>query len=237
MIVCPIRLHFRTQSEYAQRHGKDAPEITFRQDKWPRCPPRRPERRTRRQRDCPTFPCRRIWNTRPVGENRAGRCPSSSLRQHATRLCQGLGTVRAVVPDARNRSFAAVVRVDQPLHRRSRRAAGQNPCPLGLVDRTPPVWPGLGLCTARSAARPRFGVEPGIALPVSVAEVMADKGPVWDRIVNKHSLIPRRYEDIVASWQLTDYVLCHGRTCPHHSLVSTIKARQHGCHHCVDTAR
>ena len=90
----------------------------------------------------------------------------------------------------------------------------------------PTLWPSFAA---------RFGVAPGIAHPFSLAEVMADKGPVWDRIVRKHSLIPHRYEDIVASWQFMDYLLRHGRTYSHHSLVSTIKARQHGFHHCVDT--
>lgn len=32
-----------------------------------------------------------------------------------------------------------------------------------------------------------------------------------------------------------DYLLRHGRTYPHHSVVSTIKARQHGFHDCMDT--
>ncbi|MBX9455409.1 MAG: SDR family oxidoreductase [Rhizobium sp.] len=90
----------------------------------------------------------------------------------------------------------------------------------------PNLWPGI--------AR-RFGVEPGIAHPFSLAEVMADKGPVWDRIVAKHGLVSHGYSEIVSSWQFMDYLLRHGRTYPHHSLVSTIKARQHGFHDCVDT--
>lgn len=90
----------------------------------------------------------------------------------------------------------------------------------------PTLWPGFAH---------RFGVEPGIAHPFSLAEVMADKGPVWDRIVEKHGLAPHAYERIVSSWQFMDYLLRHGRTYPHHSLVSTIKARQHGFHDCVDT--
>ncbi len=91
-------------------------------------------------------------------------------------------------------------------------------------------WPTLWPSFAR-----RFGVEPGINHPFSLAEVMADKGPIWDRIVLKHSLVPHRYEQIVSSWQFMDYLLRHGRTYPHHSIVSTIKARQHGFHDCMDT--
>jgi nucleoside-diphosphate-sugar epimerase len=90
----------------------------------------------------------------------------------------------------------------------------------------PTIWP--------SIAR-RFGVEPGVAHPFSLAEVMADKGPVWDRIVRKHGLRPYRYPEIVSSWQFMDYLLRHGKTYPHHSIVSTIKARQHGFHDCMDT--
>lgn len=32
-----------------------------------------------------------------------------------------------------------------------------------------------------------------------------------------------------------DYLLRYGRTYPHHSIVSTIKARRHGFHDCCDT--
>lgn len=90
----------------------------------------------------------------------------------------------------------------------------------------PNLWPGF--------AR-RFGVASGIAHPFSLAEVMRDKGPVWDRIVAKHSLVPNAFGDIVASWQFMDYLLRYGRTYPHHSLVSTIKARKHGFQECMDT--
>lgn len=90
----------------------------------------------------------------------------------------------------------------------------------------PTLWPGF--------AR-RFGVEPGVSHPFSLADVMADKGPVWDSIVEKHGLVKHDYNEIVSSWQFMDYLLRHGRTYPHHSLVSTIKARQHGFYDCVDT--
>ncbi len=91
-------------------------------------------------------------------------------------------------------------------------------------------WPNLWPSIAR-----RFGVEPGVAHPFSLAEVMADKGEVWDRVVNKHGLVPHGYSEIVASWQFMDYLLRHGRTYPHHSIVSTIKIRRHGFHDCMDT--
>jgi nucleoside-diphosphate-sugar epimerase len=81
----------------------------------------------------------------------------------------------------------------------------------------------------------RFGAEPGIDHTFSMARVMPDKGAVWDRIVERHGLRPIPYDEIVSSWQFLDYLLRYDRTYPHHSLVSTIKARQHGFHDCMDT--
>ncbi len=90
----------------------------------------------------------------------------------------------------------------------------------------PNLWPGF--------AR-RFGAEPGLAHPFSLAAVMQDKAPVWDRIVSRHDLKIHRFEEIVASWQFMDYLLRHDRPYPHHSLVSTIKIRKHGFHDCEDS--
>ena len=91
-------------------------------------------------------------------------------------------------------------------------------------------WPILWPAFAR-----QLGVETGIAHPFSLAEVMNDKQPVWDRIVRKHGLVVHAYTEIVSSWQFMDYVLRQGKTYPHHSIVSTIKARKHGFHDCEDT--
>jgi nucleoside-diphosphate-sugar epimerase len=88
------------------------------------------------------------------------------------------------------------------------------------------LWPGI--------AR-RFGAEPGIDHAFSMARIMPDKGAVWDRVVQKHGLRPIPYDEIVSSWQFLDYLLRYDRSYPHHSLVSTIKARQHGFHDCMDT--
>jgi nucleoside-diphosphate-sugar epimerase len=81
----------------------------------------------------------------------------------------------------------------------------------------------------------RFGLSVGHAHPFSMAAVMADKGPVWDRIVRKHDLQRLSYGEIVHSWNFLDYLLRQGSTVPRHSLVSTIKARKHGFHDCADT--
>lgn len=81
----------------------------------------------------------------------------------------------------------------------------------------------------------RFGLEPGVAHSFSLAQVMPDHAAVWDRLVARHGLRPYRYDEIVSSWQFLDYALRHGRTQPHHSIVSTVKARQHGFADCMDT--
>ncbi|HZP92775.1 MAG TPA: SDR family oxidoreductase [Burkholderiales bacterium] len=58
------------------------------------------------------------------------------------------------------------------------------------------VWPSI----ARS-----FGLDPGPQRHFSLAEFMADKAPVWDRIVAKHGLKPYRFEQI-AAWKFGDFV-------------------------------
>ncbi|WP_158801259.1 SDR family oxidoreductase [Acidisoma sp. L85] len=90
----------------------------------------------------------------------------------------------------------------------------------------PTIWPTLAA---------RFGLSVGHPHPFSLAAVMADKAPVWDRIVKKHALMPLAYGEIVHSWDFMDYLFRHGSSVPRHSLVSTIKARQHGFHDCADT--
>jgi hypothetical protein len=65
---------------------------------------------------------------------------------------------------------------------------------------------------------------------LSLARFMADKGPVWDRIVAKHGLVPHGYRDIV-SWPYGDFVFT-----PEYDVISsTTKARSHGFHEVVDT--
>ena len=59
---------------------------------------------------------------------------------------------------------------------------------------------------------------------------MADKGPLWNEMVQKHGLKPHRYEDIVA-WPFGDYVF----GCDWDVMTSTTKARRHGFHDVVDS--
>lgn len=50
-----------------------------------------------------------------------------------------------------------------------------------------------------------FGLAPAPPEPLSLKTWMADKGPVWDRIVAKHGLAPHRFEEI-AAWTYPDNV-------------------------------
>jgi len=75
-----------------------------------------------------------------------------------------------------------------------------------------------------------FEMETGPRRQKSLVKYMADKGPVWDRIVTKHGLRPYRYPEIVA-WPYGDFVFT-----PQYDIISdTGKARRFGFHECVDT--
>jgi nucleoside-diphosphate-sugar epimerase len=75
-----------------------------------------------------------------------------------------------------------------------------------------------------------FGMEMGPRRNISLVKFMADKGPVWDRIVARHGLRPFAYKDIV-SWAYGDFVFT-----PEYDVISsTSKARRYGFHECVDT--
>ncbi len=66
--------------------------------------------------------------------------------------------------------------------------------------------------------------------PMSLSEHMADKGAVWNGIVEKHGLREISYRDI-ASWPFAD-----GQFNTTYDLVqSTVKIRQAGFHDCVDS--
>jgi len=75
-----------------------------------------------------------------------------------------------------------------------------------------------------------FGMETGPRRRISLVQFMADKAPVWDRIVAKHGLRPYGYKEIV-TWAYGDFVFT-----PEYDVISsTMKARQYGFHECVDT--
>lgn len=79
-----------------------------------------------------------------------------------------------------------------------------------------------------------FGMEMAPVHPFSLARVMPENEPIWDRIVKKYDLVPNAYNTIVPSWQFADFLLGYGqRPNPHH--MSTIKIRQAGFNDCIDS--
>lgn len=75
-----------------------------------------------------------------------------------------------------------------------------------------------------------FGMEAGPRRQINLAKYMADKGPVWERIVAKHGLQPIPYQQIV-SWPYGDHVFTPG-----YDIISdTGKARRFGFHESIDT--
>jgi len=63
-----------------------------------------------------------------------------------------------------------------------------------------------------------------------LADLMADKAPVWDRLVREHDLHPTPY-DHMALWSYGDFVFA-----PDYDILSdTTKIRQQGFHATIDT--
>jgi nucleoside-diphosphate-sugar epimerase len=85
------------------------------------------------------------------------------------------------------------------------------------------------------AVADRFGLRMGPPHPMPLAVLMADKAPVWARIVERHQLRPYTLEALIgSSWQFADFAFSRpGQTA---SLLSTIKIRQAGFGDCIDTA-
>ncbi|HEY8481356.1 MAG TPA: SDR family oxidoreductase [Spirillospora sp.] len=75
-----------------------------------------------------------------------------------------------------------------------------------------------------------FGMPTAPPQPMSLAEHMADKGPVWDAIVREHGLRPVPFAQI-ASWPFVDGWFATGDD----MVQSTIKIRQAGFGDCIDT--
>ena len=83
------------------------------------------------------------------------------------------------------------------------------------------LWPGI----ARS-----FGLEPGGVRTISLARTMADKGPVWDRVVARYGLRPTPF-GAAALWSYADFIFT-----PHWDMMSdTTRARRLGFTDVVDT--
>ncbi len=75
-----------------------------------------------------------------------------------------------------------------------------------------------------------FGLEPGMRRHISLVRTMADKGPLWERLVQQHGLRPISYQDIV-QWPYGDFVFAAG-----FDVISSLtKLRRFGFHEQVDT--
>lgn len=83
------------------------------------------------------------------------------------------------------------------------------------------MWPFLGEMFDMPVDEPQ---------PMSLSEQMADKAPVWQKIVEKYGLRETPWADI-AVWPFLDVVL----NISFDMLQSTIKIRQAGFHDCIDS--
>lgn len=85
------------------------------------------------------------------------------------------------------------------------------------------LWPGFAEF---------FGMQAGPVKTARLAQVMADKAPVWERIVRKHGLRPTPYEK-AAVWSYADFSWMRD----HDRMSDTLKLRQSGFHDCIDTGQ
>lgn len=83
------------------------------------------------------------------------------------------------------------------------------------------MWPALAAF---------FDLETAPPLRMELAEVMADKGPLWDSMVRRHALAPTPYAD-VSPWRFADFVY----SWDYDVLADTSKSRRAGFHEYVDS--
>lgn len=65
---------------------------------------------------------------------------------------------------------------------------------------------------------------------MSLQQMMADKAGLWDQLVKQHGLRPYPFEEIV-QWKFGDLIF----KSTFDNITSTIKARTHGFHDCIDS--
>lgn len=83
------------------------------------------------------------------------------------------------------------------------------------------VWPKIAAV---------FDMPAGDVQTISLVQHMADKAPLWDKLVARHGLRPYKFDELVA-WPFGDYVF----GCDWDVMTSTTKARQYGFHDVVDS--
>ena len=97
---------------------------------------------------------------------------------------------------------------------------------FNIVNGDYPCWSELWPKFARG-----FGIEPGAPRAINLAQYMADKGHVWQRIINQHGLCPTALDKLVL-WSYGDYVFK-----PEWDIMSSMaKARAFGFGEAVDTS-
>jgi nucleoside-diphosphate-sugar epimerase len=75
-----------------------------------------------------------------------------------------------------------------------------------------------------------FGMAAAEPQPVPLAEAMAGRKDVWERLVAEHDLVPTPFEDLVG-WDFGQFIFTSGFD----NVSSTIKLRQAGFADCLDT--
>ncbi|MFW3170068.1 SDR family oxidoreductase [Geodermatophilus sp. CPCC 206100] len=75
-----------------------------------------------------------------------------------------------------------------------------------------------------------FGMAHAEPQPVPLAEAMADRRDVWERLAARHDLVPTPYEDLVR-WEFGEFIFRSGFD----NVSSTIKLRRAGFADCLDT--
>ena len=75
-----------------------------------------------------------------------------------------------------------------------------------------------------------FQMEVAEPVPMPLGVYMADKAPLWAEMTKKYGLNPIPYEQVV-NWAFGDFIF----NAAYDNISSTIKARQHGFHDCIDT--
>jgi nucleoside-diphosphate-sugar epimerase len=83
------------------------------------------------------------------------------------------------------------------------------------------LWPRIAAC---------FGLEPAPPMPLRLGAMMADKGPLWNSMVEKYGLRPYPYEELV-SWMFAEFVF----RIEYDIISDMTKARSFGFHEVLDT--
>ncbi|RJK94956.1 SDR family oxidoreductase [Vallicoccus soli] len=143
-------------------------------------------------------------------------------------VCAATGTPLAF-PGTREAYGALYQSTDAELLGRATVWAGESPAADGEVFnvtngdqyRWENLWPRLA---------DAFGVDVGHPLRTPLVDAMADKEPVWRRLVDRYGLRPTPWDDLV-QWPFADFIWSSGFD----NVSSTVKLRQAGFGECLDS--